>query len=89
MCYTGVKKSPKKGNRMKNYFPVNDLAPQGEALTVYVKKVPEKKSDGFAVVENGSKIYDFGPVSWFWIAASIISFVVPVLNWKKMTTTTK
>ena len=53
MCYTGVKKSAKKGDRMKNYFPVNDLAPQGEALTVYVKKVPEKKSDGFAVVENG------------------------------------
>ena len=40
--------------------------------------------EGFAVVENGTKIYDFGPVSWFWIAASVISFVVPVLNWKKM-----
>lgn len=45
--------------------------------------------EGFAVVENGAKLYDFGPVSWFWIAASVISFVVPVLNWKKMKTTTK
>ena len=45
--------------------------------------------EGFAVVENGVKLYDFGPVSWFWIAASVISFVVPVLNWKKMKTTTK
>lgn len=30
------------------------------------------------------KIYDFGPVSWFWVAAAIISFVLPILNWKKM-----
>ena len=30
------------------------------------------------------KAYDFGPVSWFWVAAAIISFVLPVLNWKKM-----
>ena len=29
-------------------------------------------------------VYDFSPVSWFWIAASIISFVLPILNWKKM-----
>ena len=30
------------------------------------------------------KAYDFGPVSWFWVVAAIISFVLPVLNWKKM-----
>ena len=30
------------------------------------------------------KIYDFGPVSWFWVAASIIAYVIPILNWKKM-----
>lgn len=30
------------------------------------------------------KVYDFGPVSWFWVVAAIISFVLPVLNWKKM-----
>ncbi len=29
-------------------------------------------------------MYDFGPVSWFWIGAAVISFVLPVLNWKKM-----
>ncbi len=33
---------------------------------------------------GGAEIYDFGPVSWFWIAASIVSFVLPVMNWKKM-----
>ena len=30
------------------------------------------------------KVYDFGPVSWFWVTAAIISFVLPVMNWKKM-----
>ena len=40
--------------------------------------------EGFTTVENGVDTYNFGPVSYFWIAASIISFVVPVLNWKKM-----
>ncbi len=34
---------------------------------------------------DGADIYDFGPVSWFWVAASVISFLLPVLNWKKMT----
>jgi len=34
--------------------------------------------------EGGTDIYDFGPVSWFWIAAAVISFVLPALNWKKM-----
>ena len=33
---------------------------------------------------NGTDVYDFGPVSWFWVIASVISFVLPVLNWKKM-----
>ncbi len=34
------------------------------------------------------KVYDFGPVSWFWVAASIIAFALPILNWKKMRTNT-
>lgn len=40
----------------------------------------------FTVQAGGVDVYDFGPVSWFWVAASIVSFVLPVLNWKKMTT---
>lgn len=28
-------------------------------------------------------VYDFGPVSIFWICASVISFLLPILNWKK------
>ena len=39
---------------------------------------------GFMTEVNGIDIYDFGPVSWFWIAASVLSFVLPVMNWKKM-----
>ena len=33
---------------------------------------------------DGADVYDFGPVSWFWLAAALISFILPVLNWKKM-----
>ncbi|MGM9736628.1 MAG: MFS transporter [Candidatus Cryptobacteroides sp.] len=33
---------------------------------------------------SGVDVYDFGPVSWFWLAASLVSFILPVLNWKKM-----
>ena len=40
---------------------------------------------GFTRQVEGVDVYDFGPVSWFWVAAAVISFVLPVLNWKKMT----
>ena len=33
---------------------------------------------------DGVDIYDFGPVSAFWLIAASISFILPVLNWKKM-----
>ena len=39
---------------------------------------------GFTVESAGGDLYDFGPVSWFWIIAAVVSFVLPVLNWKKM-----
>ena len=40
---------------------------------------------GFTRQVGGVDLYNFGPVSWFWVAAAVISFVLPVLNWKKMT----
>lgn len=39
---------------------------------------------GFMTEVAGADVYDFGPVSWFWMTAALISFVLPVLNWKKM-----
>ena len=39
---------------------------------------------GFTRQSGGTDIYDFGPVSWFWVVAAVISFVLPVMNWKKM-----
>jgi len=39
---------------------------------------------GFITEVEGADVYDFGPVSWFWMGAALISFVLPVLNWKKM-----
>lgn len=32
----------------------------------------------------GTDVYDFTPVSVFWLVAALVSFVLPVLNWKKM-----
>ena len=40
---------------------------------------------GFTTQVEGVDIYDFGPVSWFWVIAAVASFVLPVLNWKMMT----
>ena len=37
----------------RTYFRVNTLAPQDGQLSVFYKKVSEKKSDGFAFIENG------------------------------------
>lgn len=42
---------------------------------------------GFMTKVDGVDVYDFGPVSWFWVAASVVSFLLPVLNWKKMKAT--
>jgi len=39
---------------------------------------------GFMKTVDGVDVYDFGPVAWFWVAASVISFVLPVLNWRKI-----
>ena len=39
---------------------------------------------GYITTVDGVDTYNFGPVSWFWIVASVISFVLPVLNWKKI-----
>ena len=39
---------------------------------------------GFVVEGAGGSLYDFGPVSWFWVIAAVISFLLPLLNWKKM-----
>lgn len=36
------------------------------------------------VTVEGTDIYNFGPVSWFWIAASLVAFILPVVNWKQM-----
>ncbi len=35
------------------------------------------------VLADGSKVYDFGPVSLFWLTAAVISFLLPILNWKR------
>lgn len=41
------------------------------------------------VVVDGVDRYDFLPVSIFWLVAALISFILPALNWRKMTMTEK
>lgn len=74
-----------------------DIVPRkatGAALGVvgissYVAAGLQDVTSGLLIQYNTVKVgdvdvYDFGPVSWFWLAAALISFVLPVLNWKKM-----
>ena len=40
--------------------------------------------DRYAVTAaDGTLQYDFGPVSIFWIGAAVISFLLPLLNWRR------
>lgn len=36
------------------------------------------------VAADDVKHYDFGPVAFFWIAASVISFILPLMNRKEV-----
>lgn len=51
----------------------------GQLIDKYITEVPTMV-DG---VEEMVKVYDFSIVSIFWIAASVLSFLLPVLNWKR------
>ncbi|MGM9738269.1 MAG: MFS transporter [Candidatus Cryptobacteroides sp.] len=42
------------------------------------KNITEQMIDG-----QMTQVYDFGPASMFWIGASIISFLLPILNWNR------
>lgn len=74
-----------------------DIVPRkatGAALGVvgissYVAAGLQDITSGYLIQYNtrqvgGSDVYDFGPVSWFWLVAALVSFILPVLNWKKM-----
>ena len=74
-----------------------DIVPRkatGAALGVvgissYVAAGLQDVTSGYLIQYNteqagGLDIYDFTPVSIFWLAAALISFILPVLNWKKM-----
>lgn len=40
--------------------------------------------DGHSVVnEAGVTVHDFTYVSIFWLGAAVISFLLPILNWKR------
>ena len=37
---------------------------------------------GVTTLADGSKVYDFTGATLFWITASVISFLLPLLNWR-------
>ena len=39
--------------------------------------------DAGKTVVDGVTVYDFSTAAIFWIAASIISFMLPILNWRR------
>ncbi|MBQ7771644.1 MAG: MFS transporter [Bacteroidales bacterium] len=74
-----------------------DIVPRkatGAALGVvgissYVAAGLQDITSGYLIQFNtesvaGVDVYDFGPVSLFWLAAALISFILPVMNWKHM-----
>ena len=74
-----------------------DIVPRkatGAALGVvgissYVAAGLQDLTSGLMIQSNitqvdGTNVYDFLPVSCFWIVAAIMSFLLPVLNWKTM-----
>ncbi|MBE6251571.1 MAG: MFS transporter [Bacteroidales bacterium] len=74
-----------------------DIVPRkatGAALGVvgvvsYVAAGLQEVTSGYLIEFNtqvlgDEKVYDFGPVSWFWLVAVVLSFLLPVLNWKRL-----
>ena len=58
-------------------------------ISSYVAAGLQDITSGYLIQYNtvrvdGMDVYDFGPVSYFWLAAALVSFILPALNWKKM-----
>ena len=61
------------------------------ALETEVAQLRQDIASGYLIEGNmqqaadiADAVYDFTPVSIFWLTAALISFLLPVLNWKKM-----
>jgi len=54
-------------------------------LSSYIAAGIQDIASGYLIQGNASEgIYDFGPVSWFWIIACLLSFILPVAGWNYM-----
>jgi OPA family sugar phosphate sensor protein UhpC-like MFS transporter len=58
-------------------------------ISSYVAAGLQDIISGYMIQGNTTKIagvdvYDFTPVSIFWLVAALVSFILPVMNWKKM-----
>ncbi|MBR5955144.1 MAG: MFS transporter [Bacteroidales bacterium] len=67
-----------------------DIVPRkatGSALGIvgissYVAAGIQDIVSGYMIRQDASGAWDFGPVSWFWIVACLVSFILPVYGWK-------
>ena len=58
-------------------------------ISSYVAAGLQDITSGYLIEYNtmqvdGVDVYNFGPVSYFWLLAALVSFILPVVNWKKM-----
>ncbi len=58
-------------------------------ISSYIAAGLQDITSGYLIQYNtdqtaGMTVYDFGPVSYFWLAAALVSFILPVLNWRRM-----
>lgn len=59
-------------------------------ISSYIAASIQDVVSGFLIQHNsvgsdaGRDVYNFTPVAFFWLAACLISFLLPLLNWKKM-----
>lgn len=51
---------------------------------IQVNAVTEIASDTVSGAASGDGLYDFTPAAIFWLAACVLSFILPILNWKSM-----
>jgi len=53
-------------------------------ITSYVAAGIQEIISGYMIGEDGSSACDFGAVSYFWMIACLLSFLMPIYGWKYM-----
>lgn len=68
-----------------------DIAPRGASgaalgivgMASYIAAGIQNVVTGLLMDSSGSTVHDFTYVRWFWLGAAIVSFLLPMLNWRR------